>query len=120
MDINKSLADLKLLPGFKENVGMTLIHNGVVRAWSRDGHEAVNFVHVTPNKEMIQEICQEMEKEPGIFKIIAEANEGTLQPGDDLLFLIVAGDLRENVKRTFGDLLDRIKAEAIIKQESLS
>lgn len=117
MDINKSLESLKQLPGFAENVGMTLIHNGIVRAWSRDGHEKVTSVHVTPNKEMIQEICDEMEKEPGIFKIMAEANEGTLKPGDDLLFLVVAGDLRENVKRTFSDLLDRVKSEAIVKQE---
>ena len=119
MDITKSLADLKQLPGFIENVGMTLIHNGVVRAWSREGHKAVKSVYVTPNHKRIQEICAEMEKEPGIFKIVAEANEGTLKPGDDLLFLIVAGDLRENVKKTFSDLLDRIKAEAVVKQESL-
>ena len=119
MDINKTLAELKQLQGFTDNVGMTLIHNGIVRGWSRDGHKQVNSVHVTPDRKRIQEICQEMEKEPGIFKILAEANEGTLKPGDDLLFLIVAGDIRENVKKTFADLLDRIKSEAVVKQESL-
>ena len=119
MDINKSLTELKQMPGFIENVGMTLIHNGVVRAWSRDGHKQVSSVHVTPNKKRIQEICEEMENEPGIFKIIAEAYEGNLKPGDDLLFLIVAGDIRENVKKTFSDLLDRIKTEAVVKQEYL-
>ncbi len=118
MDINKCLEDLKQLPGFAENVGMTLIHNGTVRAWSRDEHKTVTDVYVTPNHTRIQEICQEMEKQEGIFKIIAEANEGLLKPGDDLLYLIVAGDIRENVKRTFADLLDRIKSEAVVKQES--
>ena len=43
--------------------------------------------------------------------------EGLLKPGDDLLFLVVAGDIREHVKATFAELLDRIKAEAVIKQE---
>ena len=38
-------------------------------------------------------------------------------PGDDLLFLIVAGDIRENVKPALADLLDRIKSEAVTKQE---
>ena len=120
MDINKCLAELKQSPGYAENVGMTLIHHGTVRAWSRDGHKKVDCVHVTPNKEMIQDICREMEKETGIFKIIAQANEGTLKPGDDLLFLVVAGDIRENVKKTFSDLLDRIKKEAVVTKESLS
>ena len=120
MDINKSLTELKQLPGFTDNVGMTLIHNGVVRGWSRNNHENVDSVHVTPNRERIQEICEELEKEPGIFKIIADAKEGVLKPGDDLLFLIVAGDIRENVKRTFSNLLDRVKSEAVVKQEYIS
>lgn len=118
MDINKTLADLKKMPGFIDGVGMTLIHNGVVRGLSRN-HERVSEVKVTPNRERIQAICAELENEDGIFKIIAEANEGTLKPGDDLLFLIVAGDIRENVKKTFATLLDRIKAEAVVKQEIL-
>ena len=52
-----------------------------------------------------------------IFCIHAEAVEGELKPGDDVLFLVVAGDIREHVKATFSELLDRIKAEAVIKQE---
>ena len=52
-----------------------------------------------------------------IFAIVAQAEEGLLKPGDDLLFLVVAGDIREHVKATFAELLDRIKAEAVIKQE---
>jgi molybdopterin synthase catalytic subunit len=40
-----------------------------------------------------------------------------LQPGDDLLFIVVAGDIRENVKPVLADLLDRIKAEAVSKSE---
>ena len=58
-----------------------------------------------------------MERRPGIFKIVAEAAEGDLKPGDDLLFLVVAGDIREHVKATFAELLDRIKSEAVVKQE---
>ena len=33
------------------------------------------------------------------------------------LLLVVAGDIRENVKATFAELLDRIKSEAVVKQE---
>ena len=44
-------------------------------------------------------------------------NDRRLKPGDDALFLIVAGDIRENVKSALGDLLDRIKSEAVAKRE---
>ena len=43
-----------------------------------------------------------------------------MKPGDDVLFLIVAGDIRENVKAAFAELLDRKKAEAVFKQEVLA
>lgn len=118
MDINKTLRELKQRPGFTDNVGMMLVHNGVVRGWSRKDHAAVTSVRVTPDREKMQAICREMEQRPGIFAIVAEAAEGLLKPGDDLLFLVVAGDIREHVKATFAELLDRIKSEAVVKQEN--
>jgi molybdopterin synthase catalytic subunit len=120
MDISRAIAELKKDPLFRENVGMVLIHNGVVRAWSRKGHQRVTSVHVTPDLHKIEEIRREFEKRPGIFKVVIEANSGELRPGDDLLFLIVAGDIRENVKPALSDLLDRVKVEAIHKKEIVS
>ena len=109
MDINKTLQELKARPGFTEHVGMMLVHNGVVRGWSRKDHAPVSAVRVSHDNEKMREICREMEQRPGIFAIVAQA--------EDLLFLVVAGDIREHVKATFAELLDRIKAEAVIKQE---
>ncbi len=117
MDITQTLADLKKEPGFCEHVGMMLVHNGVVRGWSRKDKQNVVAVRVRPDHEKIHAICREMEQRPGIFRIIAHASEGELHPGDDLLFLVVAGDIRENVKSVFAELLDRVKAEAITKEE---
>lgn len=118
MDINKTLQELKSRPGFADHVGMMLVHNGVVRGWSRNDHSTVTSVHITPDREKMAVIVREMEQRPGIFAIVADAEEGRLKPGDDVLFLVVAGDIRENVKATFAELLDRIKAEAVIKQEN--
>ncbi len=120
VDISKAIAELKKEDGFKENVGMVLVHNGVVRATTRGDKAPVTSVVVTPDHIKIEAICKEMEQSEGIFRIVAKANEGELFPGDDLLYLIVAGDIRENVKDTFAKLLDRIKSEAVIKQENLA
>ena len=43
MDTTKILADLKKRPGFTENVGMVLVHNGVVRGWARADHAPVKW-----------------------------------------------------------------------------
>lgn len=120
MDTTKTLAELKKRPGFADNVGMVLVHNGVVRSWSRKDHSTVTSLQVTPDYEKMNAICAELEAREGIFCIIAEAAEGIRMPGDDLLFLVVAGDIRENVKAVFAELLDRIKAEAVIKQEFIA
>ena len=117
MDINKTLAELKKEPGFADQVGMVLIHNGVVRGFSRNDHKAVASITVEPDMDKIHAICREKEKQPGIFRIVAQCKSGMLKPGDDVMLLIVAGDIREHVKHTLSDLLDTIKKEAVFKQE---
>ncbi len=117
MDITKTIKELKKRPGFTDNVGMILIHNGVVRNWSRKDRSAVTALQVTPDLKKIEILRREYLQRPGIFEILVEALTGTFQPGDDLLYIIVAGDIRENIKPVLAELLDRIKAEAVAKKE---
>ena len=117
MDIQKKIAEMKRDPEFSRNVGMILVHNGVVRGWSKNEKLPVARLEVQANPEKIESLRMEYESKPGIYKILVEAKSGILLPGDDLLFIIVAGDLRVNVKQVFGDLLDRIKSEAVTKVE---
>ncbi len=120
MDISQTIAALKQQPGFAENVGMVLVHNGTVRGWSRKDRQGVIALEVIPDLEKIEEIRQEFLKWPGIFDIKIEALTGTFIPGDDLLFLVVAGDIRENVKAALAGLLDRVKAGPIKKREIMA
>ncbi len=117
MDISKTIAELKKRPDFTDNVGMILIHNGVVRNWSRNDHSQVSALETEVNHDHIDTLRKEYLKKPGIYEIIIETESGSFQPGDDLLFILVAGDLRENIKPVLSELLDRIKAEAISKKE---
>lgn len=120
MDITKTIQELKKRPDFTDNVGMILIHNGVVRNWSRKDRTAVTALEVTPDHRKIESLRQEYLQRDGIFEIIVEAYSGTFQPGDDLLYIIVAGDIRENIKPVLAELLDRIKSEAVTKKEIFS
>ncbi len=117
MDINARIKELKNKPGFADNCGMILIHNGVVRSWSRKDKTGVSHLEVTPDHDKINALREEYLQKQGIFDIIIEAYTGTFKPGDDLLHIIVAGDLRENVKAVLAELLDRVKAEAVSKKE---
>jgi len=117
MDVSKAIAELKQDPEFAKNVGMVLVHNGIVRGWSRDDHAPVSQVEVVADEQKVDEICRAIEHMEGIYKVVAKTCSGVLQPGDDLLFLIVAGDIRENVKPALALLLDRVKSEAISKNE---
>jgi len=117
MDISKAIAELKKEPGFTDNVGMILVHNGVVRGWSRADRAGVSEIAINADLDKIEQIRSEIEKRPGIFRVLTKVNTGTFKPGDDVLFLIVAGDIRENVKSALAELLDRVKAEAMHKNE---
>jgi len=120
MDISQRIVEMKQQPGFNNEVGMILIHNGTVRSWSRKDRKEVVALEVTPDFKKIEMIRRELLKREGIYDIVAEAKTGRFQPGDDLLFLIVAGDIRENIKPVLAELLDRIKSEAISKNEIMA
>jgi molybdopterin synthase catalytic subunit len=96
---------------------MILIHNGVVRSWSRKDGAGVSGLAAEVDQERIAQLRSHYLTWPGIYEIIIETESGSFQPGDDLLFIIVAGDLREHVKPVLSELLDRIKAEAVRKKE---
>ena len=117
MDISKTIAKMKDDPEFSKNVGMVLIHNGTVRGWSREDRSLVTRLEVNTDSEKIESLRSEYEQKPGIYKVLVEARSGEMIPGDDLLFIIVAGDIRENVKPVLSELIDRIKSEAVTKNE---
>ena len=43
MDITKTINEMKKEPGFADNVGMILVHNGVMRGWSRKDRSNVEY-----------------------------------------------------------------------------
>jgi len=120
MDISATIANLKKRHDFNDKVGMILIHNGTVRSWSRHDRQQVTALETTVDQGKIARLRQEYLERPGIYEIIVEASSGRFSPGDDLLFIIVAGDIRENIKPVLAELLDRIKAEAVNKKEILA
>jgi molybdopterin synthase catalytic subunit len=99
-------------------VGMIACHNGIVRGTSRAG-ELIEYLDVEVDSEAWEKILKEIRSEPGIAAVEAYLFTGRRLVGDDLLFIAVAGDIRENVLPALGKALNRLKMEAIKKHEKL-
>ena len=95
---------------------MVLIHNGTVRNTSRNG-SAVGTLTVKPDRSKLAEIVETMKRKPGIIEIVAEVNEGRLEPGEDIMIIAVAGDYRENVFPVLREMIELVKSNVTEKKE---
>lgn len=115
-NLSTMLEKIKQHPDFSE-AGMVLCHNGVVRKTSRDGRE-VTGLRVKVDREKLKQIVSEKKQTLGIVDILVEINDSKdLEIGDDVMYLVVAGDVRENVISVLSDTLNLIKSEVTNKTE---
>lgn len=87
-------------------VGMYLVHNGVVRGSSRSG-EAVSGMALSVDRDRLDTVLEQIREREGIAVVRAWINEGELQVGDDIMYVLVGGDIREHV---FDALMDGVRA----------
>src|SRR3989339_284750 len=116
MNIQTMLEQIKKHPDYHK-AGMILCHNGVVRATSREGDE-VTGLEITVDHDRLSRIISEQKKRPGIVEILIHINEGkSLKVGDDVMFLVVAGNIRENVIAVLTDTLNLVKSQVTSKKQ---
>lgn len=119
MSADRLLARMKKHPRF-DQVGMILCHNGVVRGTSRDGR-SVKGLKVAVDQDKLAQVIAENRQRPGIIDILVEINaDRDLNVGDDVMYLVVAGDIRENVIAVLSDTLNAIKSSVTSKTEYFS
>jgi molybdopterin synthase catalytic subunit len=99
-----------------EELGMILVHNGIVRATSKLG-KPVCGMKLSYDKEKLDSIVLTLKQKPGVVDIRVWINAGDLQVGDDIMFLAVAGRFRTDVLPVFEELLSLIKREIVTEQE---
>jgi molybdopterin synthase catalytic subunit len=100
--------------------GMILCHNGIVRESDRSGAKRVRALKVVVDRTAIERVRSWGESQTGIVAVAIEAFEGELYVGDDLLFVVVAGDVRENVFAVTREIVEKLKSEAVQKTEFYS
>jgi molybdopterin synthase catalytic subunit len=116
MEIKDLVNKIKQHPDYPK-AGMILCHNGVVRNTSRDGRE-VTGLSVAVDRQRLETIIAEARQRPGIVDVqVRIASDTPLMVGDDVMLLVVAGDVRENVIACLGDTLNAIKSTVTSKTE---
>ncbi|MGD9384255.1 MAG: molybdenum cofactor biosynthesis protein MoaE [Desulfobacterales bacterium] len=116
MDVTHMIDTIKKHPDY-HRAGMILCHNGVVRSTSRDGRK-VSGLTLSVNHEKLCQVIKTYKKKPGIVEILVEiAGNRNLAVGDDVMLLVVAGDIRENVITVLNDTLNAIKTTVTQKTE---
>ena len=116
LNLQRMMEEIRRHPGF-HRAGMVLAHNGVVRGTSRDGRP-VTGLRVAVDREGLDRLVAEQKQRPGIVEILVEIADGQdLAVGDDVMCLVVAGDVRENVIGTLETTLNAIKTTVTAKTE---
>lgn len=116
MDLNSLLKKIKQHPDYQK-AGMILCHNGIVRNTSRDGRK-VTGLKITVDHKKLRSVIDTFKKRSGIIEILVQINENKiLSVGEDAMFLIVAGDIRDNVIPVLQDALNAIKKDVTSKTE---
>lgn len=105
-------------------IGMYLTHNGIVRASAKDkvrfdrkDTQPVTGMLFSYDQEKVNAIIQETYALDGIYYIRVWLNEGRLQVGDDIMYVLIGGDIRPHVVDGLQYLVGRIKAECVTETE---
>lgn len=104
--------------------GMFLVHNGVVRKTPKvkvrqgidDGSE-VTGMDFSYDEKKVDQVIEETHEMDGIFHIKVWLNEGYLDVGDDIMYILIGGDIRPHVIDALQFLVGKIKNECVIEIE---
>lgn len=105
--------------------GMFLVHNGVVRQTPKvkvregiDDGSLVKGMEFTYDAAKVETAIDETYKMNGIFHVRVWLNEGHLQLGDDIMYVLIGGDIRPHVVDALQFLVGKIKSECVTEIES--
>ena len=104
--------------------GMYLFHNGIVRqsakAKVRQGDISASDVKgmvFSYDKEKVEEAVENTQNMPGIGYVRVWLNEGQLEVGDNIMLVLVGGDIRPHVVDALQSLVGELKNHCVKEEE---
>lgn len=121
--IDKWLSEAKADPAASK-VGMYLVHNGVVRQTPRalarqgvDDGSSVKGMEFSYNAAKVDDAVAQTYQMTGICYVKVWLNEGRLNVGDDIMYVLIGGDIRPHVLDALQFLVEKIKTECVSEIE---
>ena len=105
-------------------IGMYLTHNGTVRQTAKakvrygaEDTKEVTGMLFSYEEEKVNAVIADTYKMEGIYYIRVWLNEGRLGTGDDIMYVLIGGDIRPRVVDALNYLVGRIKDECVVETE---
>lgn len=112
----------KLRQDLGENVGAIGCFVGVVRSLSEEG-ERVKFLRYQSSDDAVkklEQIAADVEKRPNIWRVMIHHVVDQIAPGEDAIYVLVAGHGRGDVFKALPELMNRVKAEVPIWKKEVT
>jgi len=107
-------------PSFKK-AGAIALFIGVVREGAEKGEKVEKLqleAYEEKANQTLAEICDDLRKKPGVTDVQIHHMLGEFSPGEDLVYVMVAGSHRQNIFPILQEAVERYKSEApIFKKE---
>ena len=116
------LAEAKKLPD-AHRVGMYLFHSGVARetarAEVRKGQDTppVRAMKFSYDAQKLDEELAKVRAMEGVYHVRAWLNTGRLDPGDDIMRVLVGGDTRPHTVAALNALVGALKTCCVVEEE---
>lgn len=117
------LSEAKASPN-ADKCGMFLAHNGVVRitpkAEVREGAEGlgeVAQVEFSYDEAGVEAAIEDALTWPGVYYVRVWLNEGALNVGDSIMYVLIGADIRPNCIDALQKLVGKIKNDLVVEKE---
>lgn len=121
--IDQWLAEAKQDPQAAQ-CGMYLTHNGVVRATPKaqvregiEGLPEVSCVEFSYDADGLEQAVEEAKTWPGVYYVRVWLNEGRVNVGDSLMYVLIGADIRPNCIDALQRLVGHIKNDLVVEKE---
>jgi len=100
----------------RDDLGMILIHNGLVRGTSKSG-SPVRGMKLSYDQKKLNSVIPVFRQRTGVAEVKVWINSGNLKVGDNIMFVLIAGRFRTDILPVFEEFLSLIKNEIVTEEE---
>lgn len=107
-----------------DKCGMYLTHNGVVRSTPKkqvregvEGLDEVTRIEFSYDADGVARAIEEALTWKGVYYVRVWLNEGIVNVGDSIMYVLIGADIRPNCIDALQNLVGKIKSDLVVEKE---